>query len=74
MPLLQDRVYQDTYDSGCISLKGTESWDLKTAMTETFGGCNLKLMCDGKGRSTIPILVTHVSALEYGTHQSSNQT
>jgi hypothetical protein len=38
------------------SLKATESWDLKGAMTETLGGCNLWHACGGKGKSTIPIL------------------
>jgi hypothetical protein len=44
------------------SLKGTESWDLKGVMTETLGGCNLRLACGGKGRSTIPILQQKTAA------------
>jgi len=44
------------------SLNGTESWGLKGAMTEKLGGCNLWLVCGGKGRSTIPILQQKTAA------------
>jgi hypothetical protein len=44
------------------SLKGTESWDLKEAMIETIGGCNLWLVYGGRDISTISILQQNTAA------------